>query len=117
MKQDLVNSALDILRAKENKAKQIANQNKQQAMNDKLFANLYNTYIGNMIECAKGNINQKELDNSKKSLQARLKELEIENIEPKFSCAKCEDTGYANGKICSCLKKEISKILIKKFLI
>lgn len=114
MKQELVNSALDILRTKESKAKQIASLNKQQAMQDKKFMALYNTYIENMLECAKGNIGKEDLKISKEAMEARLKELGIDSIEPKFSCTKCEDTGYSNGKQCSCLKKEISKILIKK---
>jgi len=114
MKQELVNSALDILRAKESKAKQIAFLNKQQAMQDKKFMALYNTYIENMLECAKGNISKEDLKISKEAMDARLKELGIDSIEPKFSCTKCEDTGYSNGKQCSCLKKKFQKYSLKK---
>ena len=113
MKQELINSALDILRIRETKAKDIANENKKKAMQDKKFQSLYNTYVENMLECAKGNLNDRDLKNSKQEMQTRLEELGIESIEPKFSCSKCDDTGFSNGKHCSCLKKEISKILIK----
>ncbi len=113
MKQELINSALDILRAREILAKDKANENKKKAMKDSKFASLYNTYIENMLECAKGNMSESELKTSKETMNTRLKELGIDNIEPKFSCSKCEDTGFANGKHCACLKKEVSKILIK----
>lgn len=43
-----------------------------------------------------------------------LKELGLSknDMKPKYTCNKCKDTGYVEGKICSCLKKEISNQLI-----
>ena len=38
---------------------------------------------------------------------------EIDEIDVKPYCNKCNDTLEVNGKMCSCLKSEISKILIK----
>ncbi len=113
MKQELVNNALEILRAKETKAKEIAKENKKKAMQDSKFFELYNTYVENMLSCAKGEISKKDLETSKQAMQARLNELGIDHIEPKHSCSKCEDCGFVDGKYCTCLKKEISKILIK----
>ena len=113
MKQELVNTALDILRAKETKAKELAKENKKKALQDQKFMVLYNTYIENMLACAKGEISKGDLEISKYAMEARLKELKIDSIEPKHSCQKCEDSGFVDGKYCSCLKKEISKILIK----
>ena len=34
------------------------------------------------------------------------------DLRPKYACTKCKDTGVVNGKDCSCLKKEMSNILI-----
>ena len=113
MKQELVNTALEVLRAKETKAKEIAKENKKKAMQNEKFAKLYETYVENMLSCAKGEISEKDLDKSKKDLDKCLKTLGIDHIEPKHVCTKCEDSGFVDGKYCSCLKKEISKILIK----
>jgi len=38
--------------------------------------------------------------------------LKKEDMKPKYVCSKCKDTGYVSNKICSCLKKEMSKQLI-----
>lgn len=45
-----------------------------------------------------------------------LKSMGIDKLElkPKYSCEKCKDTGYINGKECVCLKKEMSLQLIKQ---
>lgn len=113
MKQELVNSALETILAKQKKANEIAKAKKKLAMQDKQFTTLYNTYVENMLECAKGNLSQSELNASKEAMEKRLEQLKIDSIEPKHSCKKCEDSGFVNGKYCTCLKKEISKILIK----
>ncbi len=34
------------------------------------------------------------------------------DLLPQFSCTKCNDTGYVNGQKCSCLRKEITNLLI-----
>ena len=34
------------------------------------------------------------------------------DLMPKFHCAKCEDTGYYQGKYCACMQEEINKLLI-----
>ena len=34
-----------------------------------------------------------------------------DDLRPRYSCAKCDDTGYVNGAICSCLNEEIRKII------
>ena len=113
MKQELVNYALETILAKQKKANEIAKAKKKLAMQDKQFATLYNAYIENMLECAKGNLSQSELNASKEAMEKRLEQLKIDSIEPIYSCKKCEDSGFVNGKYCTCLKKEISKILIK----
>lgn len=30
------------------------------------------------------------------------------NLEPVFECESCRDTGYSDGKLCKCIKKELS---------
>ena len=74
-------------------------------------------------------LNKEIIENTRKEVYGekfeRYKELELkkkydaflkkENVpEVKFSCPICEDKGYVNGKMCNCLKKEISKILFEE---
>ena len=34
------------------------------------------------------------------------------DLRPHYACAKCNDTGYVNGAICSCLNDEIRRLII-----
>ena len=34
------------------------------------------------------------------------------DLLPKYHCAKCEDSGYFEGKYCTCMQDEISKLLL-----
>jgi len=36
------------------------------------------------------------------------------DLLPKFHCKKCEDTGYFEGKYCTCMQEEISKLLLSE---
>ena len=113
MKQELVNSALEVLKAREKKAKDIANQNKAKALSDETFKKIYDKFTSSIVACAKGEIEEVEVNKIEKQLNLRLIELGIKSIEPEYSCKHCEDTGFVDGHYCSCLKSEISKILIK----
>lgn len=58
-------------------------------------------------------------------LQARIEDLQSQqtqlidklgltaaDLKPKYTCAKCNDNGYVNGKICYCLEQEIRKLIV-----
>lgn len=36
------------------------------------------------------------------------------DLSPRFRCRKCSDTGFVNGKACSCLQREIRKLLVSQ---
>ncbi len=38
----------------------------------------------------------------------------VEMFNPKYECSICEDTGYSNGKQCSCLKQRLINIAYKQ---
>ena len=38
--------------------------------------------------------------------------LTVDDLHPRYSCAKCTDSGYVNGSACSCLNEEIRKLII-----
>lgn len=57
-----------------------------------------------------------EYNETRMLLAELLKELGVDksDLKPKFTCVNCKDTGYVKGKMCECLKKEISLELIKQ---
>lgn len=114
MKQELVNLALEAIKENERKAKEIANNNKKIALKDEKFSKLYSHYLELISLCAKGEASEDEFLKAKQDVKQRLIELNIKHIDPIHICKKCDDTGFVNGHYCTCLKKEISKILIKK---
>lgn len=60
---------------------------------------------------------REEYENTRQLLAELLKNLGIQKsqLRPKYTCDKCKDTGYLPGrKMCDCLKKEISILLIKE---
>lgn len=104
--------------------KTIAN-NKRNALNEyekanaevfstKKYQDLEKKYQKILIENAKKAAYGEKVD---KKEENSLKN-ELENMKkqknPNFSCKKCHDEGYINGKICSCLKKEISQKLLNE---
>lgn len=60
------------------------------------------------------------LEKENLELQARRTELLVENgyaedwLEPIFSCPHCRDTGYIDGKVCSCLRRLYNKELTEE---
>lgn len=57
-----------------------------------------------------------EYNESRLLLARMLKSMGVakSELKPKYSCALCKDTGYLKGKECVCLKKEISRELVKR---
>ena len=59
---------------------------------------------------------QEELKDIKKSKTAILLSMGLENDDllPKYSCKRCNDTGYVNGQMCRCLKEKLSKEILNE---
>ncbi len=76
------------------------------------FKLLYQDYISCMIENAKNGGLKKQVDDKKQRCDQWLSKNNLSSIFPVYSCKHCEDTGYIDGKMCDCLKREITKILI-----
>ena len=113
MNNKIVEEALFVINQKGNKAEIEAQKNKEKALQDKIFADLYRNYTKTMIENAKSG-NKKDLTHQKNAYQDRLKELKISSIFPVYSCPVCEDQGYKDGHMCKCLKNEINRILVRE---
>ena len=49
---------------------------------------------------------------AKRDTYLKARGLTADDLRPHYSCAKCNDSGYVNGSICSCLQEEIRKLII-----
>ena len=56
---------------------------------------------------------RQRLDNCKSELKAVLDKLGIDEqlLQPQYSCRFCQDTGYVNNAICSCLQNELCRLM------
>ncbi len=95
-------------------AEKVARENKENALSNPDFAKKYKEYISEVIaEARTGKVSGK-LSSLKKEIDNALKNLHISSIEPEYSCPKCHDNGFIDGKQCDCLKREINKILTEE---
>ena len=115
MKPSVLERAKHIIDLTRYENEQRANENKSKALCDPSFKSLYNEYVDTMIMQAKTdqdcNVKLKKLASE---IDKKLKSLKIGSIEPIYSCKKCSDSGFVDGKYCSCLIKEVNNILIKE---
>lgn len=119
MKQEIINKAISNLVNKQKEINLSIQQNLEKALNNKEFCEAEKKYKQEMINNAKKEANneivdfntQKQLENNVKEI---LKKLNIETITYKKNCELCHDSYNYNGKMCPCLKSEISNILVKE---
>ena len=112
MKSNLVEKALKIINDKRYDAESYAQNNKSKAFEDETFKSIYLRYVGKMINDARENvIDNDSLERLKNHYENRLKELGIDSVDPHYSCNKCNDTGFKDGKYCECLVEQLNKLL------
>lgn len=115
MKPSVLERAKHIIDLTRYENEQRANENKSKALCDPSFKSLYNEYVDTMIMQAKTSQDCSEkLKKLASEIDKKLKSLKIGSIEPIYSCKKCGDSGFVDGKYCSCLIKEVNNILIKE---
>lgn len=118
MKQEQIKKALEIVHAKKRKAVATFEEEMQPLYKDeeflKLDKELTKILIDNAKKEAEGEKPDKTSENDLKAkLQTIKKKYNLENCSPHFDCKFCNDEGYKNGEMCVCLKKEITKQLLK----
>ena len=115
MKATVTDKAKKIIENRHYRADSEALLNKEKALQDSEFKNIYLQYINKIIDNAKtGNTDNTETANLKIEYEKRLKELKIASIEPLYSCKKCKDVGVTENGYCECLIDEVNKILKKE---
>ncbi len=83
---------------------------------DTQFADLYKTYNSAQLKLLRAEYEQEKqnLQQDITSLQYKLnsllskKHLSLSSLTPKYDCPICNDTGIVNGKLCNCIKKELT---------
>lgn len=110
MNKKILEKATQIIQKRKISAENQALQNKIQAFEDPQFKNLYQTYVQQMLDETKQG-KSGDYHAIKTQINSRLKQLDIDSIEPQYFCKKCNDTGFENGKYCSCLVQAINTLL------
>lgn len=118
MKRTIVLKAEENLRKRHQKLNENLEKNLTLLRSDDAFQDLNFKLKKLMIENAKSEAYGEKVDSaSEEKLKAQLKNyLNKKNIDLSISyaCPKCKDALYIDGKMCACLKKEISNLLLSE---
>lgn len=118
MKREIILQAENTIATRHQKLNEEYEKEKSLLSENEEYSELNSALHKEMIENARREAYGEKIDRKKENkLKANLVQLlKKQNISltEKFSCAKCKDSGYINGKMCSCLKKEISNILFEE---
>lgn len=113
---------LEDLKRSKNQAEFVARQYFDIAMQNEEYKKLYLEYKALSYEIAKLEYEKKSCSEQKKKLKELKINLELalgklgmtaDDLKPQYNCKRCMDTGYIDGKECSCLKKRVSELILK----
>ena len=113
---------LEDLKRSKNQAEFVARQYFDIAMQNEEYKKLYLEYKALTYEIAKLEYEKKSCSEQKKKLKELKINLELalgklgmtaDDLKPQYNCKRCMDTGYIDGKECSCLKKRVSELILK----
>ena len=113
---------LEDLKRSKNQAEFVARQFFDIAMQNEEYRKLYLEYKALTYDIAKQEYEKKNCSEQKKKLKELKINLELalgklgmtaDDLKPQYNCKRCMDTGYIDGKECSCLKKRVSELILK----
>lgn len=118
MKTNITEEALGIIRARKKKNQEDFRKKTAILDQDKQFVETERKYIDTVIENRKKEAYGQACDHTTEAkyfeqLQSIKAKYGLENATMHFDCPICKDTGYVDGKQCSCLKSIISNLLLK----
>lgn len=118
MKREIILQAENTLATRHQKLNKDYENNKNLLSENEEYIKLNSALHKEMIENARREAYGEKVDRKKEralknDLSNFLKEKNI-SLKEEFFCSKCKDSGYINGEMCACLKKEISNILLKE---
>jgi len=105
----ILKDVLEQYKNKRNRAQLIVEKNKNTALKNEQFFQLEKRFRELNIEYAKNALSKtlselKKVQDDKERLLADLKL----DLTPKYECNVCQDTGYIKGKLCLCIRRELS---------
>lgn len=80
-------------------------------LNDKLRAITVDIALCNNADSSTLQTKYKQLTSQRKEMLDRF-HLSESDLVPKYSCSKCNDTGYIFNTTCDCLKEEMRKLMV-----
>ncbi len=118
MKREIILQAENTIATRHQKLNEEYEKEKSLLSENEVYAKLNSALHKETIENARREVYGERIDRKKENklktdLNNFLKEHNI-TLAEKFNCSKCKDSGYINGQMCSCLKKEISNILLEE---
>ena len=117
MKQEIVAMAQNIIDNRRRELERDFEEKMKPLYLDENFVSLNKAYARLVIENARCEAFGEKCDKAEEvKLKKQLDEIKQKNgvSEIKYHCPKCKDSGKINGQYCTCLKKEISNILLKE---
>ena len=112
--QNVRERAQQILNERKNHAEIVAKENFAKAMTNDEFKAAYKDYRTNVLNDTKNGKLSENTKKMQKNVEKIAKKLNFGDIFPNYSCKKCEDSGFVNGEMCECLKREINGLLIEQ---
>lgn len=114
MKQETVNLALQKIAERRRQAEQEFERKMKPLYENSAYVELEKAYTRAVIENSKNATYGGSVDLAKQNrLKSELDKMK-NGIKKEFFCKKCNDEGFKDGEMCSCLKQEISKILLSE---
>ena len=118
MRQELIKKAQNIITQRRLDAENEYRKAMTPLYNDKEYVSLEKEQTKLMIENArKESLGQKPDTKTAKEIETKINAVKakhnLQDVEKRYSCPLCKDTGYQNGQMCKCLKQEISLIALK----
>ncbi len=120
LNKQIVQSALQKIKEKHQEADNLAYTFFEKAMQNDEFKENFRQIKQAEMENAKAEVYGQPLAYDLPKLYSKQEKIlnqigiEPKAISPHYTCTKCDDTGYVNGLMCSCLKHEINNILYEK---
>lgn len=112
MKTSLIEKAKRIIDERRFNAESHAQENKSLALKNEDFKKVYHNYVDSMINDAKhGQTASEKTLTLEKKYKEFLNNKKIGSITPLYTCEKCNDNGYFEGKYCDCFIKELNNLL------
>lgn len=118
-KNQIINELKTALDTKRQQAQIEADNFVQSLCEDAEFKSLYTAYNQGKIDMIKAKFSpdKQALDQASKNFTALEKQykqyisshnIDVRRMEPNYECSICNDTGVVNGRLCTCLKKELN---------